>query len=133
MYADVIIDITHEKLDRIFQYSIPSELRGELSIGTEVIVPFGNGNREISGYVIAFSEKTDYPADKIKPVLKKAENSVAIESRLVALAAWMKEQYGGTMIQALKTVLPIKRKETSRVKRKVRLLLDEEDAKEKLK
>lgn len=133
MYADIIVDITHEKLDRIFQYSIPSELRGELSIGTEVIVPFGNGNREISGYVIAFSEKTDYPADKIKPVLKKAENSVAIESRLVALAAWMKEQYGGTMIQALKTVLPIKRKETSRVKRKVRLLLDEEDAKEKLK
>ncbi len=133
MYADIIVDITHEKLDRIFQYSIPSELRGELSIGTEVIVPFGNGNREISGYVIAFSEKTDYPADKIKPVLKKAENSVAIESRLVALAAWMKEQYGGTMIQALKTVLPIKRKESSRVKRKVRLLLSENDAREKLK
>lgn len=133
MYADIIVDITHEKLDRIFQYSIPSELRGELSVGTEVIVPFGNGNREISGYVVAFSEKTDYPADKIKPVLRKAERSVAIESKLVALAAWMKEQYGGTMIQALKTVLPIKRKEAFRVKRKVRLLLDMEDAKKKLK
>ena len=32
--------------------------------------------------------------------------SVGIETRLVALAAWMKESYGGTMIQALKTVLP---------------------------
>lgn len=133
MYADIIVDITHEKLDRVFQYSIPSELRGELSVGTEVIVPFGNGNREISGYVVAFSEVTDYPADKIKPVLRKAEKSIAIESKLVALAAWMKEQYGGTMIQALKTVLLIKRKESLRVKRKVRLLLDMEDAKEKLK
>lgn len=133
MYADIIIDITHEKLDRIFQYSIPSELRGELSVGTEVIVPFGNGNREISGYVVAFSGETDYPADKIKPVLRKAEKSIAIESKLVALAAWMKEQYGGTMIQALKTVLPIKRKESARLKRKVRLLLDTQDAKEKLK
>lgn len=133
MYADIIVDITHEKLDRVFQYSIPSELRGELSVGTEVIVPFGNGNREISGYVVAFSEVTDYPADKIKPVLRKAEKSIAIESKLVALAAWMKEQYGGTMIQALKTVLPIKRKESARLKRKVRLLLDTQDAKEKLK
>lgn len=118
MYADIIVDITNEKLDRIFQYSIPSELRGELSVGTEVIVPFGNGNREISGYVVSFSEKTDYPLEKIKPVLKKAEKSVAIESKLVALAAWMKEQYGGTMIQALKTVLPIKRKESSQIKKK---------------
>ena len=47
-------------------------------------------------------------------ILDIPEKSVAIESRLVALAAWMKESYGGTMIQALKTVLPIKRKERER-------------------
>lgn len=128
MYADVIVDITHEKLDKVFQYSIPSELRGELSVGTEVIVPFGKGNREISGYVVSFSEKACYPPEKIKPVFRKAEKSVAIESKLVALAAWMKEQYGGTMIQSLKTVLPIKRKERVRVKRRVRLLLGKDEA-----
>lgn len=32
------------------------------------------------------------------------------ESRLIALAAWMKETYGSTMIQAFKTVLPVKDK-----------------------
>ena len=133
MYADIIVDITHEKLDKVFQYSIPLGLEGALSVGTEVIVPFGKGNREMSGYVVSFSEKPDYPPEKIKPVLKKAEKSIAIESKLVALAAWMKEQYGGTMIQALKTVLPIKRKEAVRMKRRVRLLLDTETAKERLK
>ena len=30
MYADIIIDITHEKLDKVFQYSIPSRLEGML-------------------------------------------------------------------------------------------------------
>lgn len=30
MYANIIIDITHEKLDRIFQYSVPPELEGTL-------------------------------------------------------------------------------------------------------
>ena len=49
-----------------------------------------------------------------------------------ALAAWMKEQYGGTMIQALKTVLPIKQKEYAKVKKHLRLLLTEEESREKL-
>ena len=129
MYANIIIDITHEKLDKIFQYRIPRELENELSIGTEVIVPFGKGNRETSGYVIGFSKNTDYDPEKIKPVLKIAEKRMAIESKLVSLAAWMKEYYGGTMIQALKTVLPIKKQENIRQKRTVRLLMNEEDAK----
>ena len=132
MYANIIIDITHEKLDKIFQYKIPEELEPELAIGTEVIVPFGKGNRETSGYVIGFSNSADYDPEKIKPVLKKAEKRMAIESKLVSLAAWMKEYYGGTMIQALKTVLPIKKQENIRQKRSVRLLLNEEDAKRQL-
>lgn len=132
MYADIIIDITHEKLDKVFQYRIPSELEGILEVGTEVIVPFGRGNKEAGGYVIGFSETTDYDADKIKFILRRAEDKRAIESKLVALAAWMKESYGGTMIQALRTVLPIKKQEKIKKKRTVRLLLSEEEGRERL-
>lgn len=129
MYADIIIDITHEKLDKVFQYRIPSHLEGMLKVGTEVVVPFGRGNKETKGYVTAFSDQTDYDEAKIKPVLGVAEGSMQIEAKLVALAAWMKERYGGTMIQALKTVLPIKREERKLKKRRVRLLLEEEEGK----
>ena len=132
MYADIIIDITHEKLDKVFQYRIPSHLEGMLKVGTEVVVPFGKGNKEINGYVTGFSERAEYAPEKIKEILRIAEESVAIESRLVALAAWMKESYGGTMIQALKTVLPIKQKENAKVKKHLRLLLTEEESREKL-
>ena len=31
MFADIIIDITHEKLDKVFQYRIPPELEGASS------------------------------------------------------------------------------------------------------
>ena len=55
-----------------------------------------------------------------------------IEAKLVALAAWMKANYGGTMIQSLKTVLPIKQKENAKVKKRLRLLLDEETGKRQL-
>ena len=132
MFANIIIDITHEKLDRIFQYRVPSRLEGELCIGMEVNVPFGKGSRLTKGYIVGFSKTCDYDLSKVKEIESVAKNSVAIEGRMVALAAWMKEHYGGTMIQALKTVLPIKQKEKAKVKRRVRLILDEEAGKKKL-
>ena len=132
MFADIIIDITHEKLDKVFQYRIPPELEGVLQVGMEVIVPFGKGNKETHGYVIGFSEKADYDLAKIKEVLCIEENHQEIESKLIALAAWIREYYGGTMIQALKTVLPIKKKERIQHKRKVKLLLNEEEGKKQL-
>jgi len=132
MYAKVIVDITHEKLDKVFEYSIPSELEGTLQVGMEVIVPFGRGNRETSGYVIGISETCEYEPEKVKAILRFAEKRMAIEGKLVALAGWMKEHYGGTMIQSLKTVLPIKKEEQQKMKRYVRLLLSEEEGKQKL-
>ena len=51
VFADVIVDIQHEKLDKIFQYRIPERLKDELHPGMEVIIPFGKGNRQIKGYV----------------------------------------------------------------------------------
>ncbi len=133
MYADIIIDITHEKLDKVFQYIIPEYLQGKLEAGMEVIVPFGRGSRETRGYVVGFSEKADYAEDKMKEILCAAEDGVAIEARLVKLAAWMHKAYGGTMIQALKTVLPIKRRERERKKRKIVCLLEEAEGYERLK
>ena len=132
MYADVIIDITNEKVDKVFQYEIPEELEAVLKVGMEVLVPFGKGNHEKHGYVVGFSNTCDYDEAKIKRILCPVQKSVAVESHLVALAAWMKEQYGGTMIQALKTVLPIKREEQAKEQRILRRTISEEEGKERL-
>lgn len=132
MYADIIIDITHEKLDRVFQYSIPSKLEGVLKVGAEVLVPFGRGNKETKGYVVGISEVCDYDEDKIKQIISLPTGAVAIEGKMVALAAWMKEYYGGTMIQALRTVLPVKQKTKKKTKRTIYLLLEEQEGTERL-
>ncbi len=132
MFADVIIDIQHEKLDKIFQYRIPEEIEDKLSPGMEVVVPFGNGNREIKGYVTGISETCGYDLSKVKEIISISEQGVEIEARLIALAAWMKENYGGTMIQALKTVLPIKQKEKAKIKKRLRMLLDQETGERQL-
>ena len=132
MFADIIIDIKHEKLDKIFQYRIPERLLEELEIGMEVLVPSGKGNRRTKGYVTGISEICDYDISKVKEIEDISREGVEIEAKLVALAAWMKENYGGTMIQALKTVLPIKQKENARMKRRLCLLLSEEEGQRKL-
>ena len=64
-FVNVIVDISHEKLDRIFQYRIPEELQGKISTGMQVQVPFGMGNRTIKGYVTGVTDVPDYPVEKI--------------------------------------------------------------------
>ena len=125
MYAKVIVDITHEKLDKVFEYHVPAELEGCLKEGQEVVIPFGRGDRETKGYVVELCEDCVYAPEKVKDVLQIAKKSVAIEGKMVALAAWMKEHYGGTMIQALKTVLPIKKEEQAKTQRYVHLRLEQ--------
>ena len=46
MYADIIVDISQEQLDKTFQYRIPPELENEVQIGVMVQIPFGRGNRD---------------------------------------------------------------------------------------
>ncbi len=132
MYADIIIDIAHENVDRVFQYIVPPQLEGKLKEGMEVLVPFGAGNREKKGYIVGFSEKCNYDSTKMKVIHDISDTAVQIEGRLVALAGWIKENYGGTMIQALKTVLPVKQKSQEKINRTIKLLLTQEEAEQKL-
>lgn len=108
-YADIIVDISVENLDKTYQYSIPPELLADASIGMPVTIPFGNGNRSIDGYIVGLSVVPKIAPERIKPILGWKEKGLPIEGQMIALAAFVKEQYGGTMNEALKTVIPVKR------------------------
>ena len=132
LYANVIVDIRHEKLDKIFQYRVPDVLRMQIHPGTAVTVPFGNGNRRIQGYVVKLTDRTDYPPEKIKEIQGVCAGQTGVEGKLIALAAWMRDYYGSTMIQALKAVLPVKQKVAQKEQKQIRLLLPEKEAREML-
>ena len=109
-YADIIIDISQTNVDRPFEYSVPEELMDSIGIGSVVKVPFGNGNRVRTGYVIGLKDEPIYDKDKIKSIKEVSEKAISIESRLIKLAEWMKDRYGSTLINALMTVMPVKEK-----------------------
>lgn len=108
-YADIIVDISHENLDKTYQYLIPEELKTVALIGTQVLVPFGKGNRQIKGYIIGLSDVPKWKEEAIKPIYSLAEDSLRIESQLILLAGWIKDTFGSTMNEALKTVIPVKK------------------------
>ena len=131
VYADIIIDISHESLDRTFQYRIPERLADDVAIGDRVYVPFGNGNRQIAGFVLGISKKPKIAAIKIKDIISIANDDSLVEEKLIKLAFWMKKQYGSTLNHALKTVLPIKRKVKKAEVRTVTLKISEQEAAQK--
>ena len=128
MYADVIIDISHEQLDKTFQYAVPDELVDVIELGMSVDIPFGAGNRQITGYVVGLGDKAAYPVEKIKYITGITEGKVTAVSRMLKLAAWLKHNYGCTMNQAIKTVIPVKDKVKQKEKRSVNLIIDEAQA-----
>lgn len=132
MYANVIVDISHEKLDKTFQYHVPEGLCGRIFEGMAVEIPFGRGNRRMLGYVLELTEQPEYEVDKIKDICGIYEKQTDVEGRLIALAAWMRDYYGSTMIQALKAVLPVKQRTKEKQKKQVRLLASREEAEERL-
>ncbi len=126
-YADVIIDISHEKVDRPFQYRIPEDMLEGLEVGMCVTVPFGKGNTLRRGYVTDITEKCSFDPQRIKEVHSLARDGVGVEDCQIRLARWIRLAYGGTMIQALKTVLPAKHTVKKAERRKLCLAVTREE------
>ena len=118
-YANVIVDISHEKVDRPFQYKIPERLMGKLSPGMCVEIPFGNGSRFRQGYVIEVTDKPEYAPEKQKQIAGIVQGGVSMQADQIRLAAWIRETYGSTMIAALKTVLPVRQERKQKEKKKI--------------
>lgn len=132
LFADIIIDISHSELDRTFQYRVPEELQQQIEPGNVVEIPFGKGNRPSKGYVLRLTDQPSFDPRKIKPVTRIVTDLAGAESRLTALALWMRDYYGSTTVQALRTVLPVRQKAAPREKKTVVLTLSGEALQEKL-
>lgn len=126
-YADIIVDISQEKLDKPFQYRVPPALRDRLEPGMCVEVPFGNGNRRLKGYVLAVGEECKFDPARTKELFGIARKDADVTDRMVALAAWIRLNYGSTMIQALKTVLPARKTVKKQERRFVEVLMNREE------
>ena len=127
MYAEIIIDITNEALDRAYTYHIPEGM--DLHVGDRVTIPFGASNAEKTGYVVGLRENFDYDPSKVKDIAAVIPDAISVQEQLIHLAAWMSTEYGTTMNQCLKTVLPVRRTVRKNARRidPIRMYQNEQD------
>ena len=64
-FCQVIVDIAHEDVDRVFTYRVPEGMK--LCPGMRVHVPFGRVKR-VEGVVVAMSEACDLPPERVRDV-----------------------------------------------------------------
>lgn len=127
-FAGIIVDISHESLDRTFQYIVPDELCDRVRPGMGVVIPFGKGNKKINGYITEITDKPEIAIERLKYIESINEKNVQIESVLISLAEYIKERYGCTMNKALKTVIPVKESIKSKEKKYLTLNVSEKEA-----
>lgn len=103
MFCQVIVDISHGDVDRIFEYSFSEGC--EVKLGSRVLVPFGRYS--VEGFVIGISETSEFPPEKIKPVIRVLEEIPALTEETLALSEFVKRRCYVTRAAALRLFLPV--------------------------
>ncbi|TCK98339.1 replication restart DNA helicase PriA [Natranaerovirga hydrolytica] len=131
-FADIIVDVLHQDLNKTFQYIIPESIQDDIKIGSSVHIPFGKGNKNIRGFVINITNEPQIDPSKLKAIIQLSQKEVGIEEQLIQLAIWISKKYGSTLISALKTVLPIQQKVKHQNNKYINLRVSKEEASKKL-
>ena len=99
----VAVSAAPYSIDKPYSYLVPESLAAAVP-GVRVMVPFGRGNKESEGLILARVQEPKLPGSKAirqildpEPVLDKAG---------IDLALWMRGRYFCTVFEAVKTILP---------------------------
>ncbi len=101
MIAEVIVDLVHAEVDKIFDYSF-TDCR--ITYGSRVIVPFGK--TVIEGIVIGVKDKSNYDNSKIKSVYRLLEETPALTPETLELAKFVAKSCYVSLAGALRLFLP---------------------------
>ena len=104
MIAKVIVDNKSKQVDRAFDYLVPADLENEIGIGSRVLVPFGQGNREVEGFCMGLSETTD--AKRLKSIIRPANDIRAFDAEMLSLIEWMHKKYLTPYLDIIHAIVP---------------------------
>ena len=98
MTAEVIVDIAHSEVDKVFEYRAIEGVQE----GSRVRVPFGN--TAVDGYVMRLKEGSSFDAAKLKTIAKVVDH--ALTKECLALAKQIAARYHCPMALTLRLFLP---------------------------
>ncbi len=102
MYADVIVDINHGDVDKVFEYSFND---CNVKLGSRVVVPFGK--KVLEGIVIRVKNNTNFDVNRIKPIIRIQEETPALTNETLKLMEYVSRTCYVTRASALRLFLPV--------------------------
>ena len=100
----VAVSAAPYSIDKPYDYLVPAAMAEGAVPGVRVMVPFGRGNRETEGVILAAGEGQKLPG--IKAVSALLDREPVLDADGIALALWMRQRYFCTLFEAVKTILP---------------------------
>lgn len=100
MIAEIIVDISNDNVDKVFDYIVPENTK----IGSRVKVTFGNQKR--FGYVVKLKENSEISSDKLKHIDSVADVKTYILPEMIELAKYMTQHFFLRASDVFKLMLP---------------------------
>lgn len=121
--AQVIVDVPTMQTNQPYTYQVPTRLENQIKLGMRVVVPFGNGKRQVQGFVVGLDQPTQYDG-QLKPISALMDLQPVVNDEMLKLSKWLADQTYAFWISSIYTMLPnmLKAKSTRVVK-----LIDEVD------
>ena len=103
MIAEVIINSNVKNLNKTFDYNIPFEMEDKITIGSRVLVKFGNIKQLEEGFVVNIKDKSEW--ENLKDI-SAVEEKDFIDEPKVEMAKWMANRYFCNVSDCIKLMLP---------------------------
>ena len=103
MIAEVIINSNVKNLNKTFDYNIPFDMEEKITIGSRVLVKFGNIKKLEEGFVVNIKDSSEW--ENLKDI-SAVEEKDFIDSPKVEMAKWMANRYFCNVSDCIKLMLP---------------------------
>ena len=117
MIIGVLVELSNKNIDKVFDYSVPDVLQGDIKVGIRVEVPFGK--QILEGFVLDIKESYDSKYE-LKEIISIKDNDVILNEELLQLGKIMQNNTLATLISCYQVMLPkaLKAKQGSVINKK---------------
>ena len=106
-FAEIIINSDAIQIDKPFTYKVKPEYNDRIQVGHRVLIPFGNGNKKVEGFVIGLKCELSGDIKRIKQISEILDEEPILSRDDLKLIEFMRESYLCKYIDAIRTIIPV--------------------------
>lgn len=103
--AEVIVDVPTLQTNIPYEFKIPKKFQEDIAVGMRVIVPFGQGDRRVQGFITKLKDEQKFDGD-LKEILKLMDLDPVLNQEMIHLGEWMAQTTYSFRISCYQTMLP---------------------------